>query len=406
MLKSFLYKVKRIYHFFKTGLLKGFVSEIKYGFPANKIKIIAITGTDGKTTTSTLVYHLLKNLGHKTALISTAGVFTDEANTDLDFHVTTPQPNQIQKTIKDLVDLGYEYLVLESTSQGIYQYRTWGIHPTVAGITNVAQDHFDYHLNYQNYLIAKALILKAADSIILNKDDQSYEPLKEILRTSDSKITTFSKDHTLPSPVKKAIKDKFPQPYNQENARLAYQILKQLKIDLKQLPQSIMTYPGVPGRMEEIETKKQFRVVVDFAHTPQGLTAALTALKQDLKKQTKKGRLIAIYGAAGLRDADKRPEMGRIGVDLADLVIFTAEDPRTEDVWSIIRQLKEGLSDKHNKVLSIADRKQAINYAITELAKPGDIIALLGKGSEQSMCYGTTEHPWDDRQVAREALAK
>jgi UDP-N-acetylmuramoyl-L-alanyl-D-glutamate--2,6-diaminopimelate ligase len=156
--------------------------------------------------------------------------------------------------------------------------------------------------------------------------------------------------------------------------------------------------------MQFIKNDKNFKIVVDFAHTPQGLRSALTALRFIMKKEKMPGKLIAVYGCAGLRDAIKRPMMGQIGVELADLLVFTAEDPRTEDIWSIIRQMKEALTSGHNKILSIPDRREAIHFAIQKLAKKGDLIAILGKGPEQSMCYGTTEIPWSDEKIVSEAL--
>ncbi|MBU0576092.1 UDP-N-acetylmuramoyl-L-alanyl-D-glutamate--2,6-diaminopimelate ligase, partial [Patescibacteria group bacterium] len=190
--------------------------------------------------------------------------------------------------------------------------------------------------------------------------------------------------------------------YNWMNARLVYKIAAELELDDQKIAQAIASFPQVPGRMQEIETNKLFRVIVDFAHTPQALEAVLSALRLQLKGNG--GRLIAVFGSAGLRDYKKRPKMGEIGARLADLVIFTAEDPRTENPWSIIRQLKENLHQDLDKVMSIVDRKQAIEFALNKLAKKGDIIAILGKGHEQSMCYGKIEHPWSDVQVAKEIL--
>ena len=156
--------------------------------------------------------------------------------------------------------------------------------------------------------------------------------------------------------------------------------------------------------MQEVSTKKPFRVVVDFAHTPNALKVSLISLRQQLRKQKKQGKLIAVFGCAGLRDRAKRPMMGAVGAELADIAIFTAEDPRTEEVWSIIRQMKEQLLSGHNRVLSIADRRKAIEFALTVLAKPGDIVGIFGKGHEKSMCYGTIEYPWSDIQAVQEIL--
>ena len=188
------------------------------------------------------------------------------------------------------------------------------------------------------------------------------------------------------------------------NARLVTKMALELGLTETEVAQAMKTFEGVPGRMQEVANKKGIKIIIDFAHTPQGLEAALTSLRQMLQKSNKKGRLIVVHGSAGLRDPNKRPMMGKISTDLADLVVFTAEDPRTEDVWSIIRQMKEQLKTNHNKVVSIIDRQEAINFAIQKLAKKGDLVAILGKGPEKSMCYGTKELPWSDLEAVKNAL--
>lgn len=403
MLANIIYHLKRPFHFVKTGLLGGLVAEIRNGFPAQKLHIIAVTGTDGKTTTSTMLYHILKKAGKKVALLSTVAAYIGDEEIDTGFHVTSPDPKSLHRFLKRLVDEGYEYVVLEVTSHGIYQYRIWGVIPLIAGITNVANEHLDYHVTYQQYLEAKAELLTTASFSVINDDDQSASQLKKILRAAQTPFSTYSREDAISPTTKKAITTRFPELFNQSNARLALAISQKLQIPEKVFREAITTFPGVPGRMEVVQAKP-FKVVVDFAHTPQGLSAALTALRSQLKKQSKKGKLIAVFGAAGLRDRSKRPAMGKIGVELADFVVLTAEDPRTENVWSIIRQMKEQLTTGHDKIASIADRGEAISFALNKLAKPGDIVGIFGKGHEKSMCFGTTEHPWDDRQAARELL--
>jgi len=293
---------------------------------------------------------------------------------------------------------------LEFTSQGAYQYRLFGIHPTIAGVTNIDQDHFDYHLNYQNYLEAKATVLKKAKTVVLNADDQSYYRLKKFFPNNQYHVLEYGQESKLGNKIEKAIKERFPEVFNQNNAHLVCTIALELDIDQENISRSLISFEGVKGRMQFIENNKNLKIVVDFAHTPQGLRSALTALKTLMKKDKMSGKLIAVYGCAGLRDAAKRPMMGQIGVELADLLVFTAEDPRTENIWSIIRQMKESLTIGHDKILSIPDRQEAINFAIQKLAKKGDIVAIFGKGPEQSMCYGTTEIPWSDENAVKEAL--
>lgn len=408
MSRDLIYKLKRPYHLLKTGLAKGLKARIQYNFPDKKLKIIAITGTDGKTTSSTLLYHVLKASGKKVALVSTVGAYIGEQKIETGFHVTSPSPDQLFAFMRRMLTEGTEYLVLEFTSQGAYQSRLFGIKPLIAGVTNIDQDHFDYHLNYQNYLAAKAIVLKKAKTVVLNEDDQSYYRLRRLFPSSQYKVLEYSQEIKLAGKIEKAIKERFIEAFNQNNARLVSTIALELGLESGQIAQAIGQFEGVEGRMQVIPNQKGLKIVVDFAHTPQGLRSALTALRLMMKKDAKEnkanGRLIAVYGCAGLRDAAKRPMMGEIGVELADLLVFTAEDPRTEDIWSIIRQMKESLQTGHNKISSIPDRQEAISFAIQKLAKKGDTVAIFGKGPEKSMCYGTTEIPWSDEEVVKKAL--
>ena len=403
MFAQLIYRGKRIYHFFKTGLLKGLPAEYRYGHPARKLKIIAITGTDGKTTSSTMLYHVLKTAGYRVALLSTVAAYIGDRALDTGLHVTAPDPDELNKLMAEMVREGIEFLVMETTSHGIYQYRTWGVKPLVAGLTNINYEHLDYHLNYQNYVEAKALLLTNAKLTVINDDDYSAPFVKKILREHKQPYITYGLQDTLPPSIKAAINERFDEAYNHSNARLVTAIAQQFNLTNKQIIRGITTFVGIPGRMELV-IEKPFTVIVDFAHTPQGLEAALTSLRQRLNQQSKKGKLIAIFGCAGLRDRQKRPKMGKIGADLADLAVFSAEDPRTEDIWSIIRQMKEQLTTGHNKIISIPDRKAAITFALTKLAQPGDLVGIFGKGHEQSLCYGTIEYPWDDRAVVREIM--
>ena len=402
MYKQILYKLKRPYHLVKTGLLDGLKSEIQYKFPARKLKIITITGTDGKTTSTTLLFHVLKTAGKKVGLLSTVAAYLGNKSIDTGFHVTSPQPSDLQKFMKDMVEKNYEYLVLEVTSHGSYQYRDWGITPILSGVTNIANEHLDYHLNYQEYLSAKTNILKKAPTAVLNADDYSYQFLRKKL--GETKLVTYSKDSELPKKVQRAITKRFPELYNQMNAKLVYALSKLLHIDDTNFVNAIESFAGIPGRMQIIPNKKRLNLVVDFAHTPQGLRSVLRSLKEQMNERKDTGKLIAVFGCAGKRDTSKRSEMGKIGSELADIAILTAEDPRDEDVWAIIRQMKENLKENHSKIISIAERGEAIEYAITKIAEPGDTVVILGKGHEQSMCYFGVEYPWNDADAITQIL--
>lgn len=402
MLKYILYKFKKPFHFLKTGLLNGFLAELKYKYPAKKLKIITITGTDGKTTSSTLLYHVLKTANKKVGLLSTVAAFLGNKVIKTGFHITSPNPSHLQKFMRQMVDKNYEYLVLEVTSHGNYQYRTWGITPIISGLTNVASEHLDYHLNYNEYLKVKANIIEKAPIAIVNSDDKSYSYLRKKL--TNTNLITYSKNTLLPKKVQYIIEKVFPENYNQMNAKLVYAISKSLNIEDTTFVAALKTFKGIPGRMEKIENKKKLNIIVDFAHTPQGLRSVLRFLSEKIKKENNGAKLIAVFGCAGERDKAKRPKMGEIATKLADISIFTAEDPRKEDVWSIIRQMKEQLLENHEKFISIAERGEAIEFAITRLASPGDTIAVLGKGHEESMNYDGVEYPWSDIKAINEIL--
>lgn len=407
MLANFLYQIKKPYHWLKTGLLKGLPAAIKYGFPARKLKIIAITGTDGKTSSTTLLYHILRAGGKKVALISTVAAYIGDQEIETGLHVTTPEADQLQKLMARMVKEKIEYLVLEFTSHGAYQNRLFGITPFITGVTNITHEHLDYHVTYQNYLEAKLSFLNKAKVIVLNRDDQSFFRLKKYLPGRLYKILSYGLDDTLPKNITTAIKKRFSEVYNHSNAHLATTIARYLKVDKTAIAQAITQFPGVPGRMQTVPNKKGFTVIVDFAHTPQALGEALTALRRKLNRGGhSRGRLIAVFGCAGLRDRAKRPMMGKIAAEQADIAVFTAEDPRTEDVWTIIREMKEQLESGHNRIVTLVDRQAAIEFALTKLAKKGDIVGIFGKGPEKSMCYGTTEIPWSDVEVVKACLNK
>lgn len=402
MLKELIYRVKKLHHLVNTWLLKALPANLYYGFPSRKLKVIIVTGTDGKTTTTTMLYKVLLHAGKKVGLISTVAAYIGDQEVDTGFHVTTPGPWELQKFLKEFVNKGYEYVVLETTEHGIFQFRTWGVKPLIAGLTNITQNEsLDYHVTYKNYVKAKSRKLKQADSIWINKDDESYLLIKKLLPAE--KIHEYSALQNIPEQVKLAIIKKLPESYNHSNATMVYQIIHELGISDNDFCETILTFKPVTGRMEEVPNQRGLKIIVDFAHTPNALKQALTSLRQSLMPGA---RLIAVFGCAGLRDPGKRAPMGKWATQLADFAIFTAEDPRVENIWTIIRQMKEQITEHHNRIISIADREQALDFAITKLTKKGDTVAVFGKGHEQSMAYGKTEYLWNDRKGIETILEK
>lgn len=403
MVNDFVYWLKRPYHLFKTGLLNGLPAQIHYRFPARKLKVIAITGTDGKTTSSTMLYHILKESGKKVVLVSTVAAYFGEDELDTGFHVTAPQPSEVQKLMRRAVDADYEYFILEATSHGIFQFRTWGIQPLIAGLTNITHEHLDYHVNYENYVEAKALLLRQAQTAVINADDISHSKVRKLL--AGRKVVEYGGEQKLSKPLRQAINDRFSEAYNQTNARLVITIAQLLGLSDEMIVKALPSFPNIRGRMQWVENTKNLHLVVDFAHTPKALHEALTSIRKHMRAKGIKGRLIAVFGSAGLRDRQKRPLMTKTAVDLADVVVLTAEDPRTEDFWCINREMKEQLTEGHHKLISISDRREAIKFTIKHVAKPGDVVGIFGKGHEQSMCYGKTEYPWDDVTEVSKAVA-
>jgi UDP-N-acetylmuramoyl-L-alanyl-D-glutamate--2,6-diaminopimelate ligase len=368
-----------------------------YQFPARKLTVIGVTGTDGKTTTATLIYHLLKTNQKKVALISSVCAKIGQQQIDTGFHVTTPNPWPLQKLIKTIADQGYQYLVVEVTSHGLDQHRLFGIPFKIGVLTNITHEHLDYHPSYDHYLQTKTKLFRRAELAVLNQDDQSFTRVKSLLGTN-VKVYPYS--------LKKAnqrllncLKKRFPEPYNWQNGLAASTVAQILAIKPKRVYSALRSFVAVKGRMETIPNKKDIKVIVDFAHTPNALEQALKALRVSTK-----ARIIAVFGCAGLRDPTKRPLMGEIASQLADVVVLTAEDPRIEDVNDIIAQIKQGATGQA-QVLIEPDRQTAINLAITKLARKGDLVAIFGKGHERSMCFGRIEYPWSDQKAAQKALS-
>ncbi len=411
-----LQNLKNIYH-----LIVALAANLWFGFPSRRLTVIGVTGTDGKTTTATLIYHLLKTANKKVALITSVAAYIGKEEIDTGFHVTTPNSWALQKLVKQIVDKKYDYLVLEVTSHGLDQHRLWGINFEIGVLTNITHEHLDYHKTYDSYLKTKAKLFRYAQHAVLNQDDSSFAQVRKLLSVAAT-VHPYSLS-ALSLKLLASAKQRFAEKYNQSNAAAAITAAQILGISETQIISAIKTFPGVKGRMEEIPNTKGITAIVDFAHTPNALEQALKALKLQAtsyklqatkvtslprrqaglpRRQQASHKLIAVYGCAGLRDYRKRPLMGDIGSKLADIVIFTAEDPRTEDVNQIISQMKSGVTGKA-KIIIEPDRQKAINQAVA-LAQPGDIVAAFGKGHEQSMCFGTIEYPWSDHDTFKQAL--
>lgn len=402
---------KNIYHLFQA-----IGANVLFGFPSRGMKVIGVTGTDGKTTTANLLYHVLIQSGYKASLISTVGAVINEKSSDLGFHITTPGRFALQSYLKQSRKAGVHYVVLEITSHGLDQHRAFGIPITVGVLTNVSNEHLDYHKTFERYLAAKAKLLKQAKIAVINKDDKSYFPMMKHLKKKTVITYGFKKDSKV-NPHNFPFRTKLIGKFNEYNVLATIAALQALHIPDEFIRNGIASFKPPIGR-QEVVYDKEFTVINDFAHTPNSFASILPEAKK-----LSKNRLIHIFGCAAKRDNYKRPEMGSISSKYADVIVLTSEDPRDEPIEKINKDILAGIKDKNfiiiegdqtkvteknvdkkvKFVYAIPDRKQAIHFAISH-AKKGDVILMTGKGHEKSMNYGKGEEPWNESETAREAL--
>ena len=374
-----------------------------YGNPSKKMKMIGVTGTDGKTTTANLIYEILNASRKKAGLISTVSAKVGGKELDTGFHVTNPEPVELQKFLSLMVENGCEYCVLEVTSHGLDQDRVYGINFEVSVLTNITNEHLDYHKTFENYLMAKSKLFLNSKISILNKDDSSFSEMNKLL-DGKTQIKEYSKT-SIPKDLIDDVNRRFHETYNVSNCSAAISVAMEFGVESQDIINAIKSFKGVAGRMEEIKNDRGIKIIVDFAHTPNSLENVLLALKTQKQNGAK---LISVFGCAGERDSRKRFTMGEISVSISDFVVFTAEDPRNEDVKSIIEEMEKGAKKSgakiNNNYFVIPERGEAISYAINTLAKAGDIVVITGKGHEKSMAYNGVEYPWSDQEAVSYAL--
>jgi UDP-N-acetylmuramoyl-L-alanyl-D-glutamate--2,6-diaminopimelate ligase len=412
----------------------AFLASAFYDHPSRKMLMIGITGTDGKTTTANLVYSILLSAGYKAGMISTVNAVIGNMILDTGFHVTTPDAPDIQHYLYLMREAGITHVVLETTSHGLAQYRVEACNFDIGIITNITHEHLDYHHSFENYREAKARLFKSLSEnssknegndvqlAILNRDDPSYDYLKEIslVKTvsyglgENADVTAInvaqgdnglSFDVMMNGIAQGEFATKLVGCFNISNSLAAITAgIVGLGIDPSIVMDGITRMEGVPGRMERIACGQKFIAIVDFAHTPNALFSAIKTARQ-----LSKGKVIAIFGSAGLRDREKRKLMAEVSIEQADISIFTAEDPRTESLDGILMDMETGAKSKsigvEKKYWCIPDRREAIRFGVN-MAQEGDVVICCGKGHEQSMCFGTTEFVWDDRVAMRAALTE
>lgn len=415
-----------------------------YDWPGRKLRVIGVTGTDGKTTTTNLIYQILLAANMKAGMISTVNAVIGDEVLDTGFHVTTPDAHDLQHYLAKMVDAGLTHVVLETTSHGWAQYRVDACEFDIGVVTNITHEHFDEHGSYENYRAAKARLFSSLEITskkpqgnprlgVINRDDlNSFDFLNNFIKVnklhyglgedadvravditySPSGIYFIAKSRDFNVPVTSQLVGAF----NISNCLAALTAtVYGLGIKPETAAQGIASLEGIPGRMERIDMGQNFTAIVDFAHTPNALKVALETAREMLSHLPRRegsgmrGYVIAVFGSAGLRDKAKRRMMAETSAELADLTVLTAEDPRTESLEEILEEMAAGARSRGGiegeTFWRIPDRGDAIRFAV-RLARKGDIVLYCGKGHEQSMCFGAREHLWDDRMAMRAALSE
>ena len=424
-----------------------------HGFPSRDMAVIGVTGTDGKTTTTMILESILAAATRgqdapagRVGVITTVGARIQGRTRGTGFHVTTPDAPAVQHFLAQMRDAGCDYALVESTSHGLVQRRVAAVDYDVAAVTNITHEHLDYHGSWAAYAAAKGLLFRAlfatppkpgvCRTAVLNANDQAgSQALRQILAEETAAhpelaaqvaVRTYgvargdgggdldvfaSQVEYRPDRTRFQLHwwgGSFPVEsqligdFNVYNILCAATVALSLGVEPQRVQQGVAELKGVIGRMERIDRGQNFLALVDFAHSPASLERALITLRQLVGDG---GRLIAVFGSAGLRDKAKRRLMGQVSGRLADFTVITAEDPRTEDLDAINRAIASGVREHASEqaYVIVPDRQEAIQYAV-DVASVGDVVAAFGKGHERSMCFGETEYPWSDQDAMSRAL--
>lgn len=430
--------IKNIYH-----LAQAVLANFILGFPSKSIKVIGVTGTNGKTTTAQMIARILEEAGRKVAMASTINFKIREKEWVNKSKFTTLSSFQVQKFILDAAKARCEYLVLEISSHSLDQYRVWGIKFDTAVITNVTREHLDYHQTMDEYRRAKLKLFRKAKTVVVNLDMERPE---DFLRfRNERKIAYACHPGRIPSVATdgrsrrisgfldklgmtvigaenieeginytkyQILNTKFllnlPGRFNVENALAAACVGIAEGINLETIAQALEKIKGIPGRMEYVPNNRGLNIIVDYAVTPDSLERLYSLIKTIRSHSSSfapDSRVIAIFGACGERDRGKRPMMGEIVSRYADYIILTNEDPYRENPEQIIKEIELGIKNKElgKEYWKIMDRREAIKKAL-EIARTGDYVVVTGKGAEETMAVGNERLPWNDKKIILEVL--
>ena len=384
-----------------------------FGNPADSLRLIGVTGTNGKTTTCFLMHDILTACGVPCGLLGTIKNLIGRQ--EVPSTLTTPDPFELHSLFRRMADAGCTHCVMEASSQALAQYRLAGVHFCAAIFTNLTQDHLDYHGTFENYAAAKHMLFLQSDLAVVNADDAAAQTMTAGV---DCPVVTFSAKSDTADYIAKNIRVRadgveyelvsrrqigrvrfaVPGGFSVYNSMGAIVCLTKLGVPFEEILKAVAAFRTIPGRMEVVPTDTPYTVLIDYAHTPDALENVLRTLRE-----TAQGRVLAVFGCGGDRDSTKRPIMGRIAAENADLVFVTSDNPRTEDPERILDDIMAGIPHSRSGVYRIADRKEAIAKAMHK-AKAGDVIVLAGKGQETYQIIGHEKRHLDEREVVADVL--
>lgn len=383
-----------------------------FGNPAKNLKLIGLTGTNGKTTTTFLIKQILELTGKMVGLIGTVQNMVGDEIYPAKY--TTPDPYELQSLFKKMVDAGCEYCVMEVSSHALAQGRVNGLQFHIGAFTNLTQDHLDYHKTWENYFNSKRILFKNSDIAITNADDKyGLEIVKDLpCKTVTYAVNTNNADYCAKNVKFKSdgveyeivsdfigrVSCPIPGRFSVYNSLCAAAVALSLGIDYKSVLTAISKSNGVKGRIEVVPTNTDYTVIIDYAHSPDGLENIITSLREIAKN-----RVVTLFGCGGDRDRTKRPKMGKIAAELSDFCVVTSDNPRTENPSAIIEDILEGMKGVSTPYVVVENRKDAIRWAM-ENAQPDDIILLAGKGHETYQILPTGTIHFDEREAVAEIL--